>query len=154
VRLTWLSVANFMIDVGGIRILIDGYITRGPQQADFFGGGGGLAFTTHAFTPDEPAIRRVKEVLGDKNIDWVMTSHSHFDHSFDTAVWAKLTGAPVIGSQTTAYQAIAQGVPASQCHVVLGGEVLDLGGGSPAASSARTTAAATPPIPSSTIRWS
>jgi hypothetical protein len=53
----------------------------------------------------------------------------HYDHSFDTATWAHLTSAPVIGSQTTAYQCIAQGVRADLCHVVSGGEVLNYGHG-------------------------
>jgi hypothetical protein len=128
-RLTWFSITNWLVEVGGTTLLIDGYISRVPGPPFFFGGGGGLARTQAPVTPDVAAIQRVFDAIGGRRIDYVLTSHSHFDHSFDTATWARLTGAPVIGSKTTAFQCIAQGIPASRCHVVNGGEVLDLGGG-------------------------
>jgi hypothetical protein len=34
----------------------------------------------------------------------LLTGHSHFDHSFDTAAWSRLTGAPIVGSKTTCLQ--------------------------------------------------
>src|SRR6185436_12738073 len=40
VDMTWLSISNMHYEVGPLRILMDGYITRLPQSA-FFGGGGG-----------------------------------------------------------------------------------------------------------------
>jgi hypothetical protein len=42
-------------------------------------------------------------------------------------VWARETGAQIIGARSTCFQAIAQGIPASRCTIVEGGEVLDLG---------------------------
>jgi hypothetical protein len=129
IKLSWLSIANWLIEVGGTRVLIDGYITRLPGPPFFFGGGGGFAFTQSPALPDVEAVTRVYEAIHGQTITHLLTGHSHWDHSFDTAVWAKLTGAPVIGSRTTAFQAIAQGVPASQCKTVLGGEVLDFGNG-------------------------
>ncbi len=124
VDLTWLSVTNWLFEVGNTRVLTDGYITRIPEAAF-----SGVGFATATPTkPDEPAIRRVIEALGDSGkIDFLLTGHSHFDHSFDTAVWARLTGARIIGSHSTCLQVIAQGVPASQCTAVEGGEVLRLG---------------------------
>ena len=124
VLLTWMSVTNWLCEVGNIRILTDGYITRIPQEAF-----SGVGFATAAPTkPDEPAIRRLIDALGSSGkIDFILTGHSHFDHSFDTAVWAKLTGARIIGSRSTCLQAVAQGVPSSQCTAVEGGEVLPLG---------------------------
>ncbi len=124
VLLTWMSVTNWLCEVGTTRILTDGYITRIPQDAF-----SGVGFATAAPTkPDEPAIRRLIDALGSSGkIDFILTGHSHFDHSFDTAVWAKLTGARIIGSRSTCLQAVAQGVPSSQCTAVEGGEVLPLG---------------------------
>jgi L-ascorbate metabolism protein UlaG (beta-lactamase superfamily) len=124
VRLTWMSVTNWLFEVGTTRILMDGYITRIPEAA-FSGVGFATATPT---TPDEPSIQRLIDALGDNGkIDFILTGHSHFDHSFDTAVWAKLTGARIIGSRSTCLQAVAQGVPAAQCTAVEGGEVLPLG---------------------------
>jgi L-ascorbate metabolism protein UlaG (beta-lactamase superfamily) len=129
IKLSWLSIANWLIEVGSTRVLIDGYITRLPGPPFFFGGGGGFAFTQAPALPDVRAVARVHQAIHGRSITHVLTGHSHWDHSFDTAVWAKLTGAPVIGSRTTALQAVAQGVPAAQCMTVLGGEVLDFGSG-------------------------
>lgn len=124
VLLTWMSVTNWLCEVGSIRIVTDGYVTRIPQEAF-----SGVGFATAAPTkPDEAAIRRLIDALGSSGkIDFILTGHSHFDHSFDTAVWAKLTGARIIGSRSTCLQAVAQGVPSSQCTAVEGGEVLPMG---------------------------
>ncbi len=63
---------------------------------------------------------------GPGKINTLLTGHSHFDHSFDTATWANLTGAPIIGPQTTCFQAVAQKIPASRCTSVVGGETIAL----------------------------
>ncbi|MBI3248010.1 MAG: MBL fold metallo-hydrolase [Deltaproteobacteria bacterium] len=124
VLLTWMSVTNWLFEIGNTRILMDGYITRIPEAAF-----SGVGFATATPTkPDEPAIRRLIDALGASGkIDFVLTGHSHYDHSFDAAMWSKLTDAPIIGSRSTCLQAVAQGVLASQCTAVEGGEVLPLG---------------------------
>jgi L-ascorbate metabolism protein UlaG (beta-lactamase superfamily) len=77
--------------------------------------------------PDEAGIKRLIEALGDaRSIDYILTGHSHYDHSFDTATWAKLTGARIIGARSTCLQAVAQGIQTSQCTAVEGGEELSL----------------------------
>src|SRR5262245_32026287 len=124
VFLTWMSVTNWLFEVGDTRIVMDGYISRIPQEAF-----SGLSFAQAVPSkPDEQAIKRLIEALGETNsIDYILTGHSHFDHSFDTATWAKLTGARIIGARSTCLQAVAQGIPASQCTAVEGGEMLSLG---------------------------
>lgn len=129
VELTWMSMSNLYYELGDLQILTDGYITRIPQDA-FFGGGGGLGSTTQAFKPDVGAVRHVLEVMGGaSSVDLLLTGHSHFDHSFDTATWSQLTGARIVGSKTTCFQAEAQSVPADRCVVVDGGERLALADG-------------------------
>ncbi|MGE0822921.1 MAG: MBL fold metallo-hydrolase [Candidatus Binatia bacterium] len=124
VFLTWVSVTNWLFEVGDTRIMTDGYITRIPEKAF---SGLGFATATPA-RPDVAAIERVIAGLGNSGkIDFILTGHSHFDHSFDTATWAKLTGAKIIGSRSTCLQAEAQGIPASQCTAVEGGETMALG---------------------------
>lgn len=129
VDITWLSIANLYFEAGDQRILADGYITRLPQNI-FSGGGGGLARTSQAFRPDVAAVTRVMNALGGPaSVNLLLTGHSHFDHSFDTATWSRLSGAPILGSPTTCLQARAEGIPAGRCTLIYGGERFDLAPG-------------------------
>jgi hypothetical protein len=129
VDITWMSIANMYYEIGNVGILTDGYFTRIPQDA-FYGGGGGLAHTRMAYKPDVDAVSRVLDSLGGKQrINLLLTGHSHFDHSFDTATWSRLTGARIIGSNTTCFQAMAERVPADRCRAVYGGEKIDVADG-------------------------
>jgi L-ascorbate metabolism protein UlaG (beta-lactamase superfamily) len=129
VDITWMSITNLYLDFGRTGMVVDGYITRLPQEL-FFGGGGGLAQTRRAMRPDEAAVREVFEALGGRRaIDLLITGHSHFDHSFDTPVWARLSGAPIIGSTTTCLQTRAAKIPARRCRAVAGGERIAVGDG-------------------------
>jgi hypothetical protein len=124
-----MSISNLYLEIGPLNIITDGYFTRIPQSA-FYGGGGGLASTKTAYPPDVAAVTRVMNALGGSSkVNLLLTGHSHFDHSFDTATWSKLTGARIIGSTTTCLQAQAQNVPAERCRAVNGREVIRLGDG-------------------------
>ena len=129
VDLTWMSISNIYYELGSLKILTDGYITRLPQSA-FFGGGGGLARTRQAFKPDVDAVTRVLTAMGGpSSVTMLLTGHSHFDHSFDTGTWARLTGASIVGSKTTCLQVRADAIPNDRCRIVDGGERLVLGDG-------------------------
>jgi hypothetical protein len=129
VDITWMSISNIYYEVNGTGIMTDGYFTRIPQNV-FYGGGGGLANTRRAYKPDVGAVTRVMNALGGKRrIQLLLTGHSHFDHSFDTATWSKLTGARIIGSKTTCLQAIAQSISANRCRTVDGGEKINVAEG-------------------------
>jgi hypothetical protein len=129
VGITWMSISNMYYEVGSLKIVTDGYFTRIPEST-FFGGGGGLASSKSAFVPDVAAVTRVMNALGGRSqVNLLLTGHSHFDHSFDTATWSRLTGARIIGSKTTCLQAEAEKIPASRCRAVNGREVIPLGNG-------------------------
>ncbi|HXI58707.1 MAG TPA: hypothetical protein VNO55_21720 [Polyangia bacterium] len=121
-KMTWFSISNWGLEVGDLNVVIDGYVTRIP--ADYFSGGGGqLGLTKKGFPIDKPLVDKMHGVLASKHpVKFLFTGHSHFDHSFDTPYWAKVTGASVIGSQSTCYQAEALGVPRTRCTPVVGGE--------------------------------
>lgn len=129
VDITWMSISNMYYELGSLNIVTDGYITRLPQDA-FFGGGGGYAQTKRPFTPDVAAVTRVMNSLSrPTKVNLLLTGHSHWDHSFDTATWSKLTGARIIGSKTTCLQAQAESVPVERCRAVDGGEAIPLSEG-------------------------
>lgn len=129
VSITWMSVTSIYYELGPLSILTDGYITRIPRE-EFYGGGGGYAFTRHPHRPDTAAVKRVLDALGGPAaVSLLLTGHSHWDHSFDTGTWSQLTGAPIVGSKTTCLEAIAQGTPEDRCQAVYGGEKLETGEG-------------------------
>src|SRR5204862_6766860 len=117
VELTWMSIANWHFKIGDLRMVMDGYITRVPNNifvrstqfpADQF------AFTSASWPSNVTDVMKVKFAMqNEARLDYVLAGHSHFDHTYDTALWAALTGAPIIGGKSTCLQAQSQGLPAS-----------------------------------------
>lgn len=129
VDITWMSISNLYYELGPLSVVTDGYITRLASK-NFYGGGGGLAFTRAPIRPDVAAVTNVLNAIGGPSkVNLLLSGHSHFDHSLDTATWSALTGAPIIGSQTTCLQAVAQNIPSDRCTTVVGGEKLVLADG-------------------------
>lgn len=134
IEMTWMSIANWYIKIGDLRIVMDGYISRVPGPPFFYAPKSypqdPYAYTKGPAAIDVASITKVREaMLGNAKLDYVMTGHSHFDHSWDTPTWAKQSGAAMIGGQASCFQAVAQGLPASQCRAVSGGEKIDFGNG-------------------------
>ena len=112
---------------------MDGYITRVPESLfvaspvfpkDMY------TYTKGPYGVDVPAITRVRNaMLGTDKLDLLLAGHAHWDHSWDTPAWSRLTGG--------ADDRQPLGVPAGECagrdgdgcRVVSGGERFDLGGG-------------------------
>ncbi|HEV8485841.1 MAG TPA: hypothetical protein VGV87_20030 [Blastocatellia bacterium] len=129
VDITWMSITNIYYELGPLGVLTDGYISRIPQS-EFYGGGGGFARTRKPYSPDVNAVARVIKALGGPTkVRVLLTGHSHFDHSFDTATWSRLTGARIIGSKTTCFQARAEKIPNERCTPVYGREKITLAEG-------------------------
>jgi L-ascorbate metabolism protein UlaG (beta-lactamase superfamily) len=133
VEMTWMSIANWYFRIGDQRIVMDGYITRVPDSnflpspvypKDMY------TYTKAPYGVDLPAITKVRDaLLGNDKLDLLLVGHSHWDHSWDTPAWSRLTGAPMVGGLSTCLQASAQGVPPAQCRSVNGGEKISLGAG-------------------------
>jgi L-ascorbate metabolism protein UlaG (beta-lactamase superfamily) len=126
VDITWMSIANLYFELGGQKIVADGYITRIPAE-NFHSGASGYGRTRQPARPDEAAVKEVLDALGGKSaVNLLLTGHNHFDHSFDTGTWSKLSGARIIGAQTACLQTRAQGIAEKRCTPVVGGETFEL----------------------------
>lgn len=126
VTLSYLGTAGWEITDGKTVILIDPYLTRFKMNTP-----------NDPVLPSDPRplvtpsdIVQSDTAVIDAHIhraDFIVVTHSHSDHLFDVPYIARKTGALVIGTETTANFARANGVPNSQILTVKGGEDLALG---------------------------
>ncbi len=113
VSLTYLGVAGWRLDaVGNHTLLVDPYFTRVRAPDD-----------NTVLHPDTAAIAR----FAPSRADVILVGHSHYDHLMDVPDIAKRTGAIVVGSESTANVARADGVPPEHVLAVKGGDTLDFG---------------------------
>jgi L-ascorbate metabolism protein UlaG (beta-lactamase superfamily) len=133
VEMTWMSIANWYFKIGDKRIVMDGYITRVPENLfvpssvfpkDMY------TYTKGPYGVDAAAIAKVRSaMLGTDKLDLLLAGHAHWDHTWDTPAWSRMTGAPMVGSLSACLQANAQSVAEAQCRIVSGGEKIALGDG-------------------------
>src|SRR3989441_1526462 len=130
VILRWLGTAGWEISDGTTVILIDPYISRiyGPQppgRTPFARPPGDtrpLYGWDDAATPDAAAI--------DAHVpraDYVLVTHTHYDHVLDVPQIALKTHAMVLGSESTENVSRAYKVPEKQLITVRGGEDYEFG---------------------------
>ena len=82
----------------------------------------------HVYRYDEVPVSDTAMI--DKHVtdaNFILISHSHFNHCMDMPYIAKKTGAIVIGTESTANLARASGVPDRQLIPVRGGDDFDFG---------------------------
>ena len=126
VTLSYLGTAGWELTDGKIVVLIDPYLTRikinTPNDPVLPSDPRPLVTSSDTVQSDTAVI--------DAHVhraDFIVVTHSHGDHLFDVPYIARKTGALVIGTETTANFARANGVPNSQILTVKGGEDLALG---------------------------
>jgi L-ascorbate metabolism protein UlaG (beta-lactamase superfamily) len=90
---TWLGVTAVLLSDGAHAILVDPFFTR-PR-------GFGKLVRNAEIAPDEALIKDGLARAGVTELDAVLVSHSHYDHSMDAGVVARLTGARLGGSPST-----------------------------------------------------
>jgi L-ascorbate metabolism protein UlaG (beta-lactamase superfamily) len=83
IKVTWLSHSGFLLDIDGVAVLIDPFLTGNPLAAA---------------NPDE--------ILA----DFILLTHGHGDHLGDTVQIAKRTNAQVIGTWEIGEWLLRQGV--------------------------------------------
>ncbi len=132
-KLTWVAVADWTVDIGSLHMYLDGALTR-FDPTNLYGGLSGLSYShvpvcfSSSGGVAKDTDQRVLAAL-EHTPNYHLTGHSNLDHSYDTGTMAKVTRAPIIGSPSTCFQVQAQGIPASECRSVFGGEKIDLGEG-------------------------
>jgi len=127
----YFGAAGWEISDNSITILIDPYLTRLKL------GETSIKITTNSISQpstssidDRKAYKRTDvfesdTVLINKNIkkaDFILVHHSHYDHLADVPYIAKITGAKVIGTETTISILKAYGIEDEKLYTVRGGE--------------------------------
>ena len=118
VTATWLGTAGIYLEDGTTGILIDPFVTRSPLLKVFLG----MDLKT------EPgAVEAWIRDLALKNVQGVLVSHSHYDHSMDAPEFARQLNAPLFGSESTANIGRGAGLPEEQIRVVEPGRPVRMG---------------------------
>ena len=127
VHLQYLGTAGWQIDDGKIVVLIDPYLSRlrrvTPNDDTLPGDSRRLVTNDDVAEPDTATV--------DAHIhraDFILVTHTHYDHVFDVPYIARKTGATIIGTESTHNVARASGVPGDKIMVVRGGEDYQLAG--------------------------
>jgi L-ascorbate metabolism protein UlaG (beta-lactamase superfamily) len=117
IRMRFLGVSTLLLDDGETPIMIDGFFSRPGVARVLFG----------RIEPDPALIHRSLARAGVTRLAAVITVHSHYDHAMDAPEVARLTGAQVVGTASTANIARGWKLPESQIRTVGDGERLSYG---------------------------
>ena len=119
-KLKYFGAAGWEITDGNIKVLVDPYLTRIKLG------------TGPSISPDDKRETVAREdvfvsdtLLIDSLItdaDFILVHHSHFDHLADVPYIARITGAKVVGTETTCNILRAYGIEDDQLYPVKGGE--------------------------------
>lgn len=130
VRLKHLGAAGWEITAGDLTILLDPYLSRLRYRGRFGSVDAPAADgdTRPVFGPDDDLVPDTATIdVHVSRADYILHSHSHFNHTLDMPHIARRTGACVIGTESTINLARGGGVPEPQLFPVRGGEDYDFG---------------------------
>jgi len=116
----WLGQAGFLIAQGGLRIVIDAYLS--DSLAEKYRG---KPFPHTRMMPSPVAPDALT------GIDWVLCTHGHTDHMDPGTIPGLLAANPqarVLAPRSEAARALERGVPTDRLVLIDAGETVDLGG--------------------------
>lgn len=116
---TWLGVSAVLLRAGDDAVLIDPFFTRPPGLLPMM--------FNRPIQPDEARISQWLQRLDLRRLDAVLVSHSHFDHAMDAGVVARMTGARLIGSESTLNIGRGAGLSSSLLHRVEPQQAIEAG---------------------------
>lgn len=125
-RITFLGVSTLLIQDDTTAFLTDGFFTR-PRLGPYLWGRMRPDHKEIAAVLDSLNVYRVGADRSDaRRLSGVIALHSHFDHAMDAPLVARMTGARLIGSQSTAN--LARGyVPPGVITTVRDGDSVRMG---------------------------
>jgi L-ascorbate metabolism protein UlaG (beta-lactamase superfamily) len=120
-RLTvrFLGVTTLLISDGITSLMTDGFFTR---PGGFF-----KIAVGRKIVPDRQVIARCLQKARVDRLAAVMPLHSHYDHAMDAPEVARLSGARLLGSASTANIGRGWGLPEAQIEVVTPGRPIASG---------------------------
>lgn len=125
-RVTFLGVSTLLIQDDTTAFLTDGFFTR-PRLGTYLWGRMRPDHEEIAAALDSLNVYRVgADRPGARRLSAVIALHSHFDHAMDAPLVARMTGATLFGSQSTANLARSY-VPHGVIDTVRDGDIVQVG---------------------------
>ena len=115
---TWLGIATLIVDDGQTQIMTDGFVSR-PSLLDLL--------LRRPIATDSDALEQVIDTYKINRLAAIMPVHSHYDHAMDSADFARLTGADVLGSVSTANIARSSALDESRIVTIEPGDTYSYG---------------------------
>jgi L-ascorbate metabolism protein UlaG (beta-lactamase superfamily) len=122
VKLTYLGTAGWEITDGKLVVLLDPYYTRLRNSNSAAHNDSRPLYGEDDFIDSDHKVID-QHVPG--QVNYILVSHTHWDHALDVPYIAAKTGAQIIGSESTANLAIISGIKEDKIIPVRGGEDYD-----------------------------
>lgn len=117
-EVTYLGTSTLYFNDGQTGILIDGFFTR-PENL--------LQIALGQVQTDKALVQDYLQRLNIEKLAALPVFHSHYDHALDSAEIARLTGAVMMGSESTAMIARGAALPERQIQIVEAGQAYHFG---------------------------
>lgn len=107
IKIQFVGVSTLVISDDSTTLMTDGFFSRFASKDILFG----------EIEPQKEDIKWAVDKLAMDKLDAILVVHSHFDHAMDAPEVAKLTGAPMYGSESTANIGRGWKLPENQINV-------------------------------------